>query len=464
MRRRTGYGPLMTFIKNRRIPLALFGVVAASLLWFVWARLDAVAQIVAGYKAKIACSEIFLAGRDADQVVDAEFIGIDPLMNYFGVRVDRENTRTIAAGPMGLGRSIAVYRDGYGCTLSRSGDVAALAPLSAAAEARPLLRTQNTALAGVIDDILRDAFADTGAGHRAVVVLQDGALVAERYADGFDETTPLLSWSMAKSITATLIGAAVNDGLIDIEAPAPVTEWSSDDPRATTTWRDLLQMQSGLEFSEDYGATGSDVNRMLWASADMGAVAAAKPRLHEPGAHWSYSSGTSNLLSRTLKTALDSLNTDYHQFGRHNIFNPIGAASVVMEPDASGAFVGSSFVYATARDWARLGQLYLQDGVWDGARLLPQGWAAFAAEPAAASDGQYGGHFWLNRDGENGRTRILPGLPEEAYYMSGHEGQFVLIVPSADLIIVRLGQTRGQNPVSVVAPMIERIYDAAIAP
>lgn len=451
----------MTLRFDRRSLLALLGVVILAAIGFIWARIDAVAQIAAGYKAKIACSEIFLAGRDADQIIEREFAGIDPIMDYFSVRVDRANARVVAAGPLGLGRSIGVYRDGYGCTLVRDRNLAALPPLAAAVNAPPLPRAEDLAVAGAIDAVLGETFADTGAGHRAVVVLQGGALVAERYADGFDEATPLLSWSMAKSITATLIGAAVRDGLIDIDAPAPVAQWSRDDPRAATTWRDLLQMQSGLEFSEDYGAMGSDVNRMLWASADMGAVAAARPRIHEPGAHWSYSSGTSNLLSRTLKTALEAQGADYHQFGREKIFNSIGAASVVMEPDASGVFVGSSFIYATARDWARLGQLYLQDGVWDGDRLLPEGWAAFAADPAGASDGQYGGHFWLNRDGNDGRSRILPGLPEEAYYMSGHEGQFVLIVPSADLVIVRLGQTRGQNPVGVVAPMIEQIYAAA---
>lgn len=453
----------MSFGKHRWPVWALLGVFTFCVLCFSWIRLDGVAQIAAGYKAKIACSEIFLAGRNAEQVIDHEFAGIDPLMDYFGVRVEYDRARVIAAGPLRIGRSVAIYREGYGCTLVRKGGVAALPAPADIADAQPLTTIDNDALVTAIDDILISAFSDKNAGHRAVVVLQNGALVAERYGEGFDKSTLLLSWSMAKSITATLIGAAVGDGLIDIDAPALVPAWRDDDPQTSITWRDLLQMQSGLDFSEDYGAPRSDVNRMLWASADMGSVAAAKPRIHEPGAHWSYSSGTSNLLSRALKLALEDQGTDYHQFGRQTIFNPIGAASVVMEPDASGVFVGSSFVYATARDWARLGQLYLQDGVWDGARILPDGWAAFVAGPANASDGQYGGHFWLNRDGGNGRKRILPGLPEEAYYMSGHEGQFVLIVPSAELIIVRLGQTRGQNPVSVVAPMVERIYAAAIA-
>ncbi len=446
---------------NRRSLWALLGAIALILLWFVWTRVDAVARIGAGYKAKIACSEIFLAGRDADAVIENEFTGIDPLMRYIDVHIDRDGERIVAAAPLQIGRSVAVYRDGYGCTLVRGGKIAPLPAPKAIAEAAPLPIASDEAFAAAIDEILSDAFADADAGHRAIVVLHDGALVAERYADGFDARPPLLSWSMAKSIVATLIGVAVNDGLIDIDAPAPVLEWSADDPRASTTWRDLLQMQSGLEFSEDYGAPRSDVNRMLWGSKDTGAVAAGKPRIHEPGDHWSYSSGTTNLLSRTLKSILDNQGADYHSFGRSRIFAPIGATSVIMEPDASGVFIGSSFIYATAQDWARLGQLYLQDGVWNDERLLPAGWAAFVARPAGASDGQYGGHFWLNRDGDNGRKRILPGLPEDAYYMSGHEGQFVLIVPSEDLIIVRLGQTRGRDPVSVVVPMIERIYAAA---
>ena len=145
------------------------------------------------------------------------------------------------------------------------------------------------------------------------------------------------------------------------------------------------------------------------------------------------------------------------------VFAPLGMASAVLEPDASGVFVGSSFMYATARDWAKLGQLYLRDGATrEGLRVLPKGWAAFAAAPAAASDRQYGAHFWLNLAGENGRPAFIRGVPEDAYMMSGHEGQYVLIIPSANAVLVRLGQTRGRPAIDVSAPVFAALY-AAIA-
>ena len=144
--------------------------------------------------------------------------------------------------------------------------------------------------------------------------------------------------------------------------------------------------------------------------------------------------------------------------------DPIGAASVTLEPDASGGFIGSSFVYATARDWARLGQLYLQDGVWDGARLLPEGWTDYVRTPTPASDGEYGAQFWLNFDGADGRVRLVPGLPEEMYYFAGHEGQYVFIIPDKRMVIVRTGMTRGRSSIEAVTPLGKEIYDAVGMP
>ena len=446
-----------------------------NLLWFIailvvalaaaaWMRFDSIARIGAGYKAKVSCSEIFLAGRDADGVIAGEFNGIDPLMKYVSVRVDRDRAHIVAAAPLRLGRSVAIYRDGYGCTLTYKGNAAPLPAAAPTSQSAPLTRTNDLEKRVALEKILNDAFADESAGHRAIVVLQNGELIAEHYADGFDRSTPVLSWSMAKSITATLIGAAAYQGLLDIDDAAPVPEWRGDETRAGITWRDLLHMQSGLAFDENYASPNSDVNKMLFASADAGAAGAAQPAIHAPGAHWSYSSGTTNLLSRTLKMLLEENGVDYYSFGRSHIFDPVGAASVVMEPDASGVFIGSSFIYATPQDWARLGQLYLQDGVWNGERLLPEGWAHFAADPSGASDRQYGGQFWLNRDGATGRRRAIPGLPEDAYYMSGHEGQCVFIIPSAEMIIVRTGLTRGQSAIAVIAPVFADLYDAALQP
>lgn len=447
--------------------LLAIGAAGAVVLIGAGVQADRFARIGAGYKAKVACSEIFLAGRSADDIVAREFEGINPMMSKIAVKADIENKKASAAGPLGFGRANAVYREGYGCTLANAGRLRPLPEPSPAFSSDPwpgakatstdrLNKVDYTALNASLDS----AFENNEPNHRAVLVIVDGKLVAERYAEGFDKDTPFLSWSMGKSVTATVAGAAALRGLIDIDDPAPVTTWADDPARSAITWNDLLQMQSGLAFEENYGAPRSDVNRMLFEMADSGVIAANSAAIHTPGTAWYYSSGTTNLISKLLRQELSANGVDYHAFARQAIFDPIGAASVVMEPDATGNFIGSSFIYATARDWARLGQLYLQDGVWDGERILPEGWAAYVSAPATAADGQYGAHFWLNRDGQDGRTRFLQDLPEEVYFMSGHEGQFVFIIPSKQMIIVRTGMTRGRPALPATAPLVKEIYQS----
>lgn len=447
------------------------GVTAAATVIYLGVKADRLARIGAGYKAKIACSEIFVAGRDAQAVIDDEFNDIDPLMDMIGVEINAAKKSVRAAALFGFGRAQAIYRDGYGCTLANGGRIRALpeAATPSTPESWPEAPPVSGKALGWIDygalgSALDRAFEDNDANNRSVLVAVDGKIVDERYADGFSRGTPFLSWSAAKSVTATLVGAAALRGYLDLNDPAPVPEWRSDPAKANITWNDLLRMQSGLAFEEAYDKTRSDVNRMLFEAADTGAVAAKQDVIHAPGEFWSYSSGTTNLISRTLRQVLDEAGVDYHHFAREAIFNPLAATSFVLEPDASGVFIGSSFAYATARDWARLGQLYLQNGVWKDQRLLPDGWAAYVAEPAGASDGQYGAHFWLNREGANGRERFMPGVSEDVYFMAGHDGQYVFIIPSKRTVIVRTGLTRGRQPLPAVAPLIKEIYDAIGTP
>ncbi len=460
--------------------ILLLGVGAIALgLTFAGIQLNGVAHTGAAYKAKVACSEIFLAGRTREAVLTSDFENIDPFLDRMTVVVDDAKRETIAAGPLGLGRAKAVYRDGYGCTLENRKPLAALPTLAPVApepwidatinSEHTVDRTDTTKLNALIEA----AFADSAAGNRALLVAVDGKIVAEGYADGFSKTTRLASWSMAKSVTATVLGAAVLQGLVDLSDPAPVPEWQGDAARSKITWNDLLHMQSGLAFDENYGGMRSDVNLMLFHEADAGGYAADKSAIYPPGEHWAYSSGTVNLLARTLRHVLEDTGADYHAFARDAVYAPIGAASVVMEPDASGTSIGSSYVYATARDWARLGELYLRGGAWETKRILPEGWSDDVAVPATASDNQYGAYFWLNRDGVNGgeggqdkttRARFVPGLPEDAYFMSGHEGQFVFIIPSKNMVIVRTGITRGTPAVAASAPLITALYDAVDTP
>ncbi len=447
----------------RRWPLiAAAGVIAAGVIAF--ARIEPMAGVAAGYMAKIACSEIFLAGRDARQVLSGEFENISPALDRVRLKIDSDE-KSVSGSIAGVGASKAVYRDGYGCTLVRGAptplpELAPIAdrPLPEAFAGTPSARTDvdYDGLGAALDA----AFANEAAATRAILVVKDGAVIAERYADGFSAQTPFLSWSMAKSVTATMIGAAMMRGFVDLGEPAPVADWKQDDPRAAITWNDLLQMQSGLAFSEIYEDPASDVMQMLFRARDAGGVAARKKLIHPPGAHWDYSSGTTNLIQRTLRETLEGNDAGYHSFARDALFAPLGAASFTLEPDASGTFVGSSFVYATSRDWAKLGLLYLNDGVNEGVRLLPEGWSRHVAEPAAASDGEYGAQFWLNRPGADGRQKYMPGVPDDAYLMSGHEGQYVLIIPDKRLVIVRTGMTRRTEPIPLAAPIFAAIYAA----
>lgn len=454
-------------MKTRTIVLAaaaLLGAIAAGTVAFV----SPMARVAAAYKAKILCSEIFLAGRDAAAVADGEFAGVSPAIDRASADVDA-GKRRVDVSLFGLGHARAIYRDGYGCTVESGGALQELAPLAAInpqnwVEAPPVPGSAIERIDyGAIEHALNEAISDGAAKNRAFVVVVDGKLVAERYAPGFDETTPMLSWSMAKSVTASVVGAAALKGYLEVEDPAPVPEWKGDSKRSAITWNDLLRMQSGLAFTETYGDPASDVSEMLFRARDAGAVAAKQQAEFAPGEHWSYSSGTSNLIARTLRQVLAERGVDFYAFAREALFEPLGAASFVLEPDSAGNPIGSSYIYATARDWARLGELYLEGGVWNGKRLLPEGWNGYVSKITPASDGEYGAHFWLNHDGA-ARARYVPGLPESVYYMAGHEGQYVFIIPDRNAVIVRLGQTRGATPIEVAGSVVSKLYAAIGAP
>jgi CubicO group peptidase (beta-lactamase class C family) len=222
-----------------------------------------------------------------------------------------------------------------------------------------------------------------------------------------------------------------------------VAEWRSEgDPRSRITLDQLLKMSSGLEFDEDYSEFG-DATEMLYRSYDFAAYAAGKPLAAEPGELWNYSSGTANILARIVRQAAGSLYENYYGFLRHDFFDRIGMSSAVIEPDPSGTFVGSSYAFATPRDWARFGLLYLQEGVWNGQRILPPGWVAYTTAPApAAPRGQYGALFWLNAGSASDPTdREWPEVPPDAFYASGHHSQSVVVIPSRKLVLVRFGFT-----------------------
>ena len=288
---------------------------------------------------------------------------------------------------------------------------------------------------------------DMGVG-LALVVVQGGRLVAERYGPDTTHETRLISWSMAKSITHALVGIAVREGRLDIDAPAPVPAWAGDDRQAITT-RQLLQMRDGLDFVEDYlDAEVSHCIDMLFGGGmqDVAAYAAARPLAHPPGTTWNYSSGTSNIVSRIVGDAAGE--GGVLAFIQNELFDPLGMSSAVARVDDAGTFVGSSFVDATARDFARFGLLYLRDGVWEGRRLLPAGWVDDARTFTAHDpDGMfdYGTHWWLWRDRHG------------SFGCHGYEGQFIVCVPDLDVVVVRLGRTPAELRPANVAHLTDVI-------
>nr|WP_276599792.1 serine hydrolase [Nannocystis sp. SCPEA4] len=408
-----------------------------------------------GYVAKNACSAVFVAGRAPDRV------GAEDLapQSYVSFTVDREQRR-VRASVFGLAARTAVYRDGLGCALAidatpESLQAQTLALAHAPASDAPWPAGEGERLAAdppgldraALDAAVAAAFAEPNPDSlrrtRAVVVVHGGAIVAERYADGFDRDTRHLGWSMSKSITSALVGILVGRGLLTRDAPAPVPAWA-DDPRRAVTLDQLLRMSSGLEFEERYGPL-ADATHMLFEVDDAADVALARPLAHDPDTVFSYSSGTTNILSWIVRRQFPEL-AAYHRFPHEALFAPLGMRSAVFETDASGTFLGSSFVYATARDWARFGLLYLRDGVWDGARILPEGWVAYSRTPTKTGTGDYAAHFWANApDPADPNKRRLPHVPADAYQASGFQGQAVLIVPSRDAVIVRLGMTHDRG-------------------
>ncbi|MGJ8560033.1 MAG: serine hydrolase domain-containing protein [Litorimonas sp.] len=394
------------------------------------------------YKTKAVCSEVFIAGRDVDDVLNRDFARIHPIVSRANIRVD-QSEGVVRGSVFGvLGRVKAVHRTGYGCALAIGGR-----PVGEAL-VRPAVTPSSWPIA-IEDDIqtlVEAARSDAGravpADIRAIIVIQDGVILAEDYADGFGPDVPMQSWSMAKSVTQAMTAIAVNQGLLSLSDNALMPNWTGDDPRAAIRVADLLHMADGLDFVEDYGDPTSDVTRMLFGSRHMGRAAAKTPLAYSPGTHWAYSSGTSNILSAVLRRAIEASGQNYHEWTYKHLFGPLGMSTPVFETDAGGTFIGSSYLYASPRDWARLGQLYLDDGVWNGRRILPDGTVVYATTPSLPVEAPfYGAHWWLNNPLPDGRQR-LPGLPNDAYFMGGHDVQRVIVIPSKNAVIVRLGMTR----------------------
>lgn len=427
---------------GKRIRYWLSGLFAVVLTGaFVY--LSSLLPIITGYAAKNLASAIFVAGREQADVEanDLNFSFIKFTKNKVSLEEKSVRSRFL------WGRSTAVYRDGFGVTLVRDMSMKELIK-----EVFPLIPepeySQDT-LAWPLGDIFPDSpetginiselqsitkqlVSDNSYGGNAYafIVLHKGMPVAEAYDSQFNKDTRFLSWSMAKSFTNALVGILVKEGKMNINDPVGLEEWAGDE-RSSITLNDLLQMQSGLKWNEDYGSR-SDVNVMLHCKGDMSSFASDKPLEHSPGTHWYYSSGTSNIVSSLIRREFET-DDSYYRFAYNELFSKTGIHSALFEVDPEGHFVGSSYLYATARDYARFGLLFQNDGLVNGERILPEGWVDYTRSPASASDGEYGAFFWLNQ------CKKLPSAPEDMYMCVGHDGQRIFILPSQEMIVVVLG-------------------------
>ena len=418
-----------------RILLSLLALVVVGLVAAYWYARPLLLTGT-GYAAHNACALAELSGR-TDATTD---LPPNPLVPY--LRTSTAEDGSVTASVLGLlARQTATPVEGFGCTLGEPAELPARSTIDPAANT--LIAQPADAQPGLQEAIAR-AFGDdldsaevTALGTRAVVVLSGGHVVGERYADGFDDQTRQLGWSMAKSVTNLLTGRLVEEGVVSLDDTGLRPEWT--DERAEISVEDLLRMRAGLAWDETYDL-GTPITEMLYLQGDMAGFAAAQPLAHPVGQFQQYSSGSTNILCSVLLDRADADATIADDL----LFGPLGLTSAVWETDGTGLPVCSSYLWATPRDWAALGQLALDDGVWAGERLLPEGWiqeSTTAVTPAESDADAYGMSWWLNRR-PDGSLRF-PQLPSDAYWMSGHDGQRVYVVPSADLVVVRMGFSPG---------------------
>jgi hypothetical protein len=433
----------------RRKKLILGSVLAVALVGggYGIAKLHQALRVAAGVAAHHVCSMTFVGGQDPRRTYDELVV---PMIGELGghllsVQVSHATHSVDVSGPLRrLAR--AQFVPGYGCRLALPGDQ----PLPAVAEV-PIapapdgfapdgrVASDKPAVTAAIERVFAEQAGEPIKRVKAVVIVKDGRVVAERYAEGVDEHSPLISFSVAKSFTNALLGILVREGKLRVDEPLNAPEWrAGDDPRRTITLEDLMRMRSGLAVEEAESAF-SPVARMEFLHGDMAGFAGAQPAKEPPGRTWEYTSADTVLLARKIGSVVGGGPAGLREFARRELFAPLGMGDVTMEFDGAGTFVGSTYVYASARDYARLGWLYLRDGVApDGTRLLPEGWADWSRRSTLGAP--YGAGFWTN-DGpsEPAQWRIAGGYPKDGFFASGTMGQRIYVVPSAHLVITRFG-------------------------
>ncbi len=406
-------------------------------------------QIANAYAAKKVCSCLFVAQRNPNSIIDQD-LNIFPLQ-YADIEIDTVR-KNVSASILGLKKATAQYKDGLGCSLIIGDDNYNIRFITE----RPHTQYLNDSLAWpygkqevthslnqINSDLLNDAFelAFDKEGEwmkqtRALLVIQNDTLLHEQYAEGFDLNTPILGWSMTKSITNALIGILIKNGTIELDQDHLFQQWSNDQRREITV-DNLLRMSSGLMWNENYGSI-SDVTKTLYTQENSFDFIVEQDQETEPGIFWEYSSGTTNLLGQLIRNQFEQF-IQYQAFPYLELFNKIGMDSAQLECDEAGNYVLSSYCYASPRDWAKLGQLYLNNGRWKHLEILDESFIDYSILPApACKDENYGAHIWLNTNGNS-----YPDVEEEMFIFNGFQGQHVCIIPSKKLVVVRMGLSTG---------------------
>ena len=419
-----------------------------AIVWYAWPRFP----LISGYGAKNMASAYFLQHRSKADILKED---LNDFPFSLGTFIINESDSSVTGSVWGLANRKAIYRKGIGSTLVNDFTEQEIKARSFNLPPKPLVNgdtavwpngdiivdtipagVNNTLLQQAVSNVMLDSPGNKPAYTRAVLVIYDGQIVSEKYAPGFNEHTVMLGWSVSKSLIAAMIGVLVKEGKLKLDAPAPVLEWKNT-AKENITLKQLLQQTTGLDFKEEY--TGpSEVTNMLFNRGDMAAFTAGLPLKYKPGTIFNYSSGNTNILSRMIRQTVGE--KDYAGFV-YRFFHKINMYSVILEPDASGTYIGSSYSYATARDFARFGLLYYNNGRWNNEQVLPVEWVKESTIASEADERKhYGYQFWLNGyDKESPSQRWYPDAPSDMFFADGYGGQDIYIIPSKKLVVVRLG-------------------------
>ena len=429
------------------VGLLVAGLVGiAALAGYPPAYLAAAPGVGTGIGAKLLCSARYVSGFDEVQAFD-DLVQYSPILANLTISYDDSN-KVVTTSLFGLSETTASHDPLLGCSIDYEGFDARNETLNRVSNSQSgywpagaRVHPPQAEMQSLLEQLIARDNTD-GLNTRALLVAYQGNVIAETYDQGADENTPLLGWSMAKSLTSVMLGNLEYRNKLNLATTPGFAEWAGDE-RSQIAITDMLTMTDGLAFSEEYDP-GDDATAMLFTEPSASAYVLQKPLARQPGSYFSYSSGTANLLSQVyFDNAGATLQSSYQDF-MDNLYEPMAFQNAVFEVDASGVFMGSSYFYASARDWARLGQLMLGNGVINNQRLVSSDWIKAATTPnSSANEKAYGYQWWLNRG--DGQLR-WPDLPEDSFAAQGNRQQWVMIIPSRDVVIVRLGWTAGRYP------------------